>query len=147
MLRLRLQRRGKKNYATYRVVVADQRAPIKGKFVADVGSYNPHTDAFVVNKDVVNDWIGKGVQPSNTVHNLLVTHGVIKADKVTSWKPKVRQTEEGKETKAVASAPEGEEASGDAKKPSATEEKKTESAKEENKAEGNEEKKGTEKPE
>jgi len=135
MLRLRLQRRGKKNYATYRVVVADQRAPIKGKFVADVGSYNPHTDAFVVDKAVVNAWIGKGVQPSNTVHNLLVTHGVIKADKVTSWKPKVRQTEEGKRTKAVASAPEGEEASGDAEKPKVTEEKKTESAKKESKSE------------
>jgi len=135
MLRLRLQRRGKKNYATYRVVVADQRAPIKGKFVADVGSYNPHTDAFVVDKDVVNEWIGKGVQPSNTVHNLLVTHGVIKADKVTSWKPKVRQTEKGEET------------SGDDEKPKVTEEKKTESAKEESEAEGNEEEKGAEKKE
>lgn len=93
MLRLRLQRRGKKNYATYRVVVADQRAPVKGKFVADVGSYNPHTDAFNVDGERVNDWLSKGVQASSTVHNLLVTHGLIEADKVTSWRPKVKKEE------------------------------------------------------
>lgn len=93
MLKLRLQRRGKKNYATYRVVVAEDRAPVKGRFIADVGHYNPHTDAFVVDKDAVTEWISKGVQPSATVNNLLITHKVIKGEKVTSWKPK-KKTEE-----------------------------------------------------
>jgi len=100
MLRLRLQRRGKKNYATYRVVVADQRAPVKGRFVADVGSYNPHTNAFAVNTDKVSEWIAKGVQPSNTVHNLLITNGIIKGDKVTSWKPKKKEDTEKNEEKS-----------------------------------------------
>lgn len=94
MLKMRLQRRGKKNYATYRVVVADVRSPVKGRFVADVGSYNPHTDIFNVNGEKVADWLSKGVQPSSTVHNLLVTHKMLKADKVKSWRPKRRAGEE-----------------------------------------------------
>lgn len=106
MLKMRLQRRGKKNYATYRVVVADARAPVKGRFVADVGSYNPHTDIFNVNGEKIADWLGKGVQPSNTVHNLLVTHKMLKADKVRSWRPKVKKTAaEEKKIPAVKAAP------------------------------------------
>ena len=86
MLKMRLQRRGKKNYATYRVVVAEHHAPVKGRFLADVGSYNPHTNTFAVNAERVTDWLTKGVQLSATVHNLLVTHGLLKADKVTIWR-------------------------------------------------------------
>jgi small subunit ribosomal protein S16 len=92
MLKLRLQRRGKKNFATYRVVVAEQHAPIKGRFIADVGSYNPHTNVFAVDKDKVAEWLKQGVQPSSTVHNLLVTHGLLKQEKVTIWRPPVRET-------------------------------------------------------
>lgn len=88
MLRLRLQRRGKRNYATYRVVVAEQRAPIKGRFIADVGHYNPHTNDFKIDSAAVEDWLTKGVKPSPTVHNLLITHKIIKGEKVTSWRPK-----------------------------------------------------------
>lgn len=98
MLRMRLQRRGKKNYATFRVVVAQQHAPVKGRFIADLGSYNPHTDEFSVNKDDVTKWISQGVKPSDTVHNLLVTHKLLKADKVTIWNPKKK--EEPEEAKA-----------------------------------------------
>lgn len=87
MLKIRLQRRGKNKYATYRVVVADQRAPIQGSFVADLGAYNPHTNMFTVQKDVVTKWIGQGAQPSATVHNLLITHGIIEGEKVTIWRP------------------------------------------------------------
>lgn len=91
MLRMRLQRRGKRNYATYRVVVAEQRAPVKGRFIADVGHYNPHTDAFTVESEAVAGWLARGVQPSPTVHNLLVTHGLLKEKKVRSWRPKSKK--------------------------------------------------------
>lgn len=94
MIKLRLQRRGKKNYATYRVVAADQHAPIQGKFLADLGSYNPHTKAFLVKADLVNMWMSKGAQPSATVHNLLVTHNMLAAEKVRSWRPKKKPGEE-----------------------------------------------------
>ena len=93
MLRIRLQRRGKKNYATYRVVVAEQRAPIQGKFLADVGFYNPHTDIFKVDSETVQNWLKEGVQPTPTVHNLLVTHGLIKAEKVRSWRAKKKESD------------------------------------------------------
>lgn len=88
MLRIRLQRRGKRGYATYRVVLADGHAPIKGKFIEDLGHYNPHTDSFVVNAESVNAWIKKGAHPSDTVHNLLVTHKAIKGEKKQLWNPK-----------------------------------------------------------
>ncbi len=88
---MRVQRRGKKNYATYRIVVAERGAPVKGRSVADLGHYNPHTDIFVVAADKVTEWLKQGVQPSATVHNLLVTHGIIKAEKMTSWKPKKKE--------------------------------------------------------
>lgn len=94
MLRLRLQRRGKRNYATYRVVVAEQHAPVKGRFVADVGHYNPHTNEFTVDVAAIKQWLSQGVQPSATVHNLLVTHKVITSDKVTSWRPKKKAAAE-----------------------------------------------------
>lgn len=93
MLRIRLQRRGKRNYAAYRVVVADQRAPIKGKFIADVGFYNPHTNEFSVDAKQVKKWIGNGAQPTPTVHNMLIEKKVIKGKKVTSWRPKKKEGE------------------------------------------------------
>lgn len=93
MLRIRLQRRGKKNYATYRVVIAEQRAPIQGKFLADVGFYNPHTDTFKVDSETVHTWLAQGVQPTPTVHNLMVTHGLLKAEKVRSWRAKQKEAE------------------------------------------------------
>lgn len=94
MLRIRLQRRGKKNYATYRIVVTDQHAPVKGRFIADLGYYNPHTDEFKISNEDVKKWIGNGAKATNTVHNLLVTNKIIDAEKVTSWKPKKKAEEE-----------------------------------------------------
>jgi len=107
MLRMRLQRRGKKNFATYRVVVADQRAPVKGRFVADLGPYNPHTKDFNVKKEVALEWLAKGVQPTPTVHNLLVDNKILKTEKMTSWKPKVRAAEEGEDRVKSAEANRG----------------------------------------
>lgn len=95
MLRIRLHRRGKRNYATYRVVIAEQHAPVGGKFIADLGFYNPHTDEFKVNADHVKSWMTKGAQPSNTVHNLLITAKVITGNKVTSWRPKKKEAVAG----------------------------------------------------
>lgn len=103
MLKLRLQRRGKKNYATYRVVVAEQRSPIQGKFLEDIGFYNPHTNAFTVQGELVQKWLAAGAQPSATVHNLLVTHGLLAAEKVRSWRPKKKEAAAG-ETPAPAAA-------------------------------------------
>lgn len=93
MLKIRLRRRGKNKYATYRVVVAEHSAPVKGRFVADLGFYNPHTKELSLKKEDVASWMSKGAQASATMHNLMVNHKIIDAPKVTSWKPKKKKAE------------------------------------------------------
>lgn len=100
---MRLQRRGKNKYATYRVVVAQQHAPVKGRIIADLGPYNPHTNMLSVNPATAQEWLAKGVQPSATVHNLLVTHKILNAEKVIIWRPPV--AEAAAEPAAPAAAP------------------------------------------
>lgn len=75
------------------MVVADGHAPIKGKFLVDLGYYNPHTDAFEVDAEAVRTWMTKGAHPSDTVHNLLIKHNVIKGEKRMLWHPKPVKTE------------------------------------------------------
>lgn len=71
MLVIRLSRTGRKNYATYRLVVADSRRSAKGKIVANVGHYNPHTKELVVKKDEVERYLSHGAQPSSAAVKLL----------------------------------------------------------------------------
>ncbi|MDP6605120.1 MAG: 30S ribosomal protein S16 [Dehalococcoidia bacterium] len=79
MLRIRLRRTGKKKQPSYRVVVADQRAPRDGAFVEIIGHYNPRTDpkTLVLKEDRVKHWLSIGAQPSETVHRLLLGEGLI----------------------------------------------------------------------
>jgi small subunit ribosomal protein S16 len=71
--RMRLARVGSKKNPIYRVVVADSRSPRDGKFIEIVGRYNPQTDPSMIefDEEKVKVWLGKGVQPSNTVSRLL----------------------------------------------------------------------------
>lgn len=71
MLRIRLTRTGKRNQATYRIVVADHRRPVKGKFIEVLGHYNPRSKALVVERERVSHWVKQGAQPSETVAALL----------------------------------------------------------------------------
>jgi small subunit ribosomal protein S16 len=81
MLKIRLTRRGKKNNAFFRIVVAEHTAPIKGGFLEVLGFLNPHTKEKSFKADRIEYWIGKGAQCSDTVHNLLVSNSVIKGPK------------------------------------------------------------------
>lgn len=76
--KLRLQRRGHKNYAFYQIVVADSRAPRDGRFIERVGSYNPNTNpaTIVLNFDRALYWLQTGAQPTDTVRNILSKEGV-----------------------------------------------------------------------
>lgn len=78
MLKIRLQRLGRKNRPNYRIVVAEHSAAPQGKYVDLLGSYDPlaKTDAIKVDADRVLEWIKKGAQPSNTVARLLKGEGV-----------------------------------------------------------------------
>ncbi len=70
---IRLRRTGTNKRPTYRVVVADSRAPRDGRFLEILGHYNPLTEPPTVKIDraKVQAWIAKGAQPSNTVRRLL----------------------------------------------------------------------------
>jgi len=78
VVRIRLSRRGKKKQPTYRVVVADARAPRDGKFIEIIGNYNPVRQPKVLNIDVdrARYWLSVGAQPSDTVAYLLKQVGV-----------------------------------------------------------------------
>lgn len=73
MVRIRLRRTGSKKNASYRIVVADERSPRDGRFIEELGYYNPLSNPIELKVDVerANDWIKKGAQPTETVKSLL----------------------------------------------------------------------------
>ena len=84
MLRIRLSRVGKKRQPSYRLVVADSRAPRDGAFIEIIGHYDPLTDpaTVVIHEDKALKWLRQGAQPTQTVANLLKKQGI--SDKLTS---------------------------------------------------------------
>ena len=76
--KIRLQRRGRKGYAFYSIVIADARAPRDGKFTEKIGTYNPNTNPATVdlNFDRALYWVETGAQPTDTVRNILSKEGV-----------------------------------------------------------------------
>jgi len=100
MLRIRLFRGGKKNQPSYKIVVVEgRRAPKGGRFVDILGFLNPLSKEKSLDKEKAKHWISKGAQPSDTIHNLLVAEGVIKADKVDVKKKSKKKEEEKEEPK------------------------------------------------
>lgn len=80
---MRLQRVGRRNDPSYRVVVTDKRTgPKSNKHVAILGSYNPKLNHVQLEATAVQGWLEKGVQASPTVHNLLVSQGIVKGKKI-----------------------------------------------------------------
>lgn len=83
MLMMRLQRVGRKNDPSYRIVVTDKRTgPKSDKHVDRLGSYNPKMNHIQLDTKKAKEWLSKGVQPSDTLHNILVSQGVIKGKKI-----------------------------------------------------------------
>ena len=76
--KIRLQRGGHKNYAVYRIVIADSRAPRDGRFTEKIGTYNPNTNPATVdlNFERALYWVETGAQPTDTVRNILSKEGV-----------------------------------------------------------------------
>jgi small subunit ribosomal protein S16 len=75
---IRLRRVGKTKAPTYRVVIADSRAPRNGKFIESIGHYNPRSEPadLVVNADRARHWIKNGARPTATARSLLVRSGL-----------------------------------------------------------------------
>ncbi len=79
MVKMRLRRMGAKKAPFYRVVVADSRYPRDGRFIEEIGYYNPQTEPAEVkiDADKAKDWLAKGAQPTETVRNLLKKSGIV----------------------------------------------------------------------
>lgn len=84
MVKIRLQRVGRKKKPAYRIVVAESRAPRDGAFIEIIGHYDPLTDpaTVVIHEEKALKWLRQGAQPTQTVANLLKKQGI--SDKPTS---------------------------------------------------------------
>tara|TARA_B100000508_G_scaffold140552_1_gene142021 strand:+ start:439 stop:927 length:489 start_codon:yes stop_codon:yes gene_type:complete len=131
MLMMRLQRVGRKNDPSYRIVVTDKRTgPKSNKHVAILGSYNPKMNHTQLDADAAKGWLAKGVQPSDTVHNILVAQKVIDAKKLNVLPKKspivdeeaIKKAEEEAAAAEAAEAEASEEAPADESDTAATEE-------------------------
>ncbi|HHY20477.1 MAG TPA: 30S ribosomal protein S16 [Bacilli bacterium] len=78
-VKIRLKRMGSKKNPFYRVVVADSRAPRDGRFIEEIGTYNPLTNPAQVNlkEEKALDWMLKGAKPSDTVRTLFSKAGLM----------------------------------------------------------------------
>ena len=79
-VKIRLKRMGSKKRPFYRIVVADSRSPRDGRFIANVGTYNPLTnpETVTLEEEEIMKWLNNGAQPSDTVRNILSRQGVMK---------------------------------------------------------------------
>jgi len=121
MLAIRLQRLGRKGYATYRLAVQEsQRHPTSGRVVAYVGSYNPHTKAANIQVEATQKYLDNGAQPTPRVVKLLMDAGVVmpkwvvvpaaNKQKTVRHSDKLRKNQPKEETPVAAEVEEVEEA-------------------------------------
>ena len=95
-VKIRLTRMGDKKSPFYRIIVADSRSPRDGRFIEQVGSYNPLTQPakVVLDQEKIKKWLSNGAQPTDTVKDILVNQGVVefkKAPAKTSTKKKEKK--------------------------------------------------------
>lgn len=78
-VKIRLRRMGAKKAPFYRVVVADSRYPRDGRFIEEIGTYNPMTDPadIKIDADKAKKWISNGAQPTDTVKSILKKEGIL----------------------------------------------------------------------
>ncbi|MBQ2238761.1 MAG: 30S ribosomal protein S16 [Lachnospiraceae bacterium] len=79
-VKMRLKRMGYKKHPFYRVIVADARSPRDGKFIAEIGTYDPNQEPSVIkiNEEEAKKWLANGAQPTETVAKLLKQAGIEK---------------------------------------------------------------------
>lgn len=93
MLKIRLQRIGKKKQAHFRIAVMEHTKKPQGKYLELLGTYDPHAKVFNVDLARVEEYMKNGAQISPTVNNLMVNYKVWDRPKVESWKPKKKKAE------------------------------------------------------
>lgn len=105
MLKIRLSRTGKRNQPSFKVVVQEHTAPIKGKFIEELGFYRPAEDpkVFEVNVERIKYWMSVGATPSDTMAVLLKRDGMEGMDKFIA--PRNKQAKKKKEAEEKPAAP------------------------------------------
>ena len=76
-VKMRLRRMGAKKAPTYRVVVADSRFPRDGRFIEEIGYFNPKSDELKIDAEKAKKWIANGAQPTDTVKSLLKKSNIV----------------------------------------------------------------------
>lgn len=100
MLKIRLQRIGRKNDPAFRAVLTDSKNSTKsGRFLEILGTYNPKAGEVSFQAEKIKYWIGKGAKLSDTMHNFMVQEKIISGKKVNVL-PKKKPTKKRKELKA-----------------------------------------------
>ena len=79
-VKIRLRRMGQKKATFYRIVVADSKSPRDGRFIEEIGTYNPNTDpsTFNVNEEAAKRWLANGAQPTEVVGKIFKLAGIEK---------------------------------------------------------------------
>ena len=96
MLAIKFKRIGKKHQASFRIIVAEKRSKLQGRFVEDLGWFNPQNDECKLDNERVLHWLKVGAMPTASVHNLLVRNGAIEGKKI----PVHKKSKAGKEVVA-----------------------------------------------
>ena len=80
MVKIRLRRLGQKNAPFYRIVVADANSPRDGRFIEEIGTYDPTKDPseYHVNEELAKKWLANGAQPTATVNRIFKATGIVK---------------------------------------------------------------------
>ena len=129
MVKIRLRRVGSKKKPSYRLVVADSRAPRDGAFISIIGHYNPLTDpeTVVIDEEKALNWLRQGAQPTDTAARLLAKAGIIEESEARKEKIKAGVAAEPKarKKKAKTGAREEPKVSKEEPKASTTEEPET----------------------
>lgn len=109
MLKIRLQRVGRKHESTFRVVLTESKNSTRsGRFKEVLGSYDPRKTVDLLKTDRIKYWLGQGALPTGTVHNLFVTHKILDSKKMNvlpKKTPIIKAKEEVVEAPAQAEAP------------------------------------------
>ena len=106
MVKLKLRRVGRRNRPYFRIIVVDARKDPWGDYIEVVGHFDPfrRKETMVLNEERIKYWLSKGAQPTDPVHNILVSYGIIKGPKIPKRikkttrkeaKGKVEKKEEG----------------------------------------------------
>ena len=79
-VKIRLRRMGQKKAPFYRIIVADSKSPRDGRFIEEIGTYNPNTDpsSFNVNEEAAKKWLANGAQPTEVVGKIFKLAGIEK---------------------------------------------------------------------